>query len=110
MREWTRMIVVGLISISGFATPAMADPSGSDNFNHGHMWGGGWGFMGAGFMLLFWALTILAIVVAVRWLMSQNGGSKNGEGSNVLETLRDRLARVEIEIEEFEARKRALDQ
>jgi putative membrane protein len=101
---------VGSLLLVGRSLPAFADPLDTESFHHGHMWGEGWGFMGAGFMLLFWVLTILAIFVAVGWLMSQNDHAKNGGESNGINTLRNRLARDEIEVEEFEIRKRALNQ
>ena len=58
---------VGSLLLVGRSLPAFADPLDTESFHHGHMWGAGWGFMGAGFMLLFWVLAILAIVwVSVR--------------------------------------------
>lgn len=102
-------ITGGLFSLIGLAGPGLAD---SDNFggvHHDHMWNGGWGFVGAGVMLLFWIVTILAIFLAVRWVMTQNGQPNNRGGSGAMNNLRDRLARGEIEIEEFEARKSALE-
>ncbi len=71
------------------------------------MWGL-WGIWGVGmmlFMFLFWALVIVGIVAAIRWVIRQ--GRPAGADA-ALEILRERYARGEINREEFEARKRDL--
>lgn len=67
----------------------------------GGMWGLGMIFM----MLVFWALVITAVVLGVRWLLSQG---KESRSDTALEILRQRYARGEINKEEFEARRRDL--
>lgn len=71
------------------------------------MWGFGgmWGIGMMLFMLLFWGLVIAAIVLGIRWLISQG---KQSPSDSALEILRQRYARGEINKEEFEARKRDL--
>lgn len=71
------------------------------------MWGfwGAWGIGMMLFMLLFWGLVIAAIVLGIRWLISQG---KQSPSDSALEILRQRYARGEINKEEFEARKRDL--
>ena len=93
-----------------FAAPALADVGRVDGWEHGHMWSGGWGVMGFGTMILFWGLIIVLIVVAVRWLSHQGGsfGAANGT-LNALRTLEERLAKGEIDVAEFEERKKALN-
>jgi putative membrane protein len=68
------------------------------------MWGV-WGFAMMLFMLLFWGLVIVAIVLGIRWLISQG---KESRSDSALEILRQRYARGEINKDEFEARKRDL--
>lgn len=79
-------------------------------------WGGGmmhpmWWMWGAGgvvmalTMLVFWALVIAGIVVAVRWLVRQGEAPRS---DRALEILRERYARGDIDKQEFEARKRDL--
>jgi putative membrane protein len=70
----------------------------------------GWmgGMSGSGMMLMmliFWALVIIAIVLGVRWILSQGGTSRS---DTAMEILRQRYARGEIEKEEFEARRKDL--
>jgi len=67
----------------------------------------GWAACGASafMMLVFWALVITAVVLGVRWLLSQG---KESRSDTALEILRQRYARGEINKEEFEARRRDL--
>jgi putative membrane protein len=79
-------------------------------------WGGGmhpmwglWGVWGLGMMvmmLVFWALVIAGIVLAIRWLVSQ--GRPGHQSDTALDILRQRYARGEINKEEFEAKRRDL--
>ena len=56
-------------------------------------------------MLLFWILVIAAVVLGVRWLMSDQ---KERRGDSAMEILRQRYARGEINKEEFDAKKKDL--
>jgi putative membrane protein len=67
----------------------------------GGMWGIGMMFM----MLLFWILVIAALVLGVRWLMSDQ---KERRSDSAMEILRQRFARGEINKEEFDAKKKDL--
>ena len=79
----------------------------------GMMWDGGMFHMFFGFlmMILFLAIVAGVVVLLVRWL----GGSEHplfrqtGQTSRTaLDILKERLARGEIDVAEFEERKRAL--
>ncbi|MFV2031278.1 MAG: SHOCT domain-containing protein [Gammaproteobacteria bacterium] len=75
---------------------------------------GGWG-MGFGwlFMLLFWGLVILGIVSLIKWLSTGNRNANlppQQRPKTALEILEERYARGEIEREEFEQKKRDLNQ
>ncbi len=81
---------------------------------YGDYWGGmGWGGHMAGwlFMLLFWVLVIVVTAAAVRWL---TGGTVTRDArlstQNAVDILRERYARGEIDREEFQQRKRDLEQ
>lgn len=75
------------------------------------MWGGfdgmGWGWIGIGavHMVLFWALVILALVAAVKWL---TGGAARFDETRPIDILKARYARGELTREEFERMKREL--
>jgi putative membrane protein len=81
-------------------------------------WGMGPGMMGWGtmgwfgpiFMVIFWVLLIVLIVLLIRRLLSsgQTGNQDQNRGESVLEILKKRYARGEIDKEEFEAKKREL--
>lgn len=68
--------------------------------------GHGFGF-GGGFMWLFWVLLVVVVAWAVKataFADRKNGGA----GKSPLEILQDRLARGEIDEEEFERKRKLL--
>ncbi|NQV84560.1 MAG: SHOCT domain-containing protein [Rhodospirillales bacterium] len=75
-------------------------------------YGSGWGHMAFGsvMMVAFWGLVIFLIVLVVRWI---GGGSSEGtpaaSKNPALDILKERFARGEIEKDEFENRKKLLD-
>lgn len=78
----------------------------------GYGWGWGmhpmWGVWGLGIglmMLVFWGVVIVAIVLVIRWLVSQG---RPPQSDRALDILRRRYASGEIGKEEFEAKKRDL--
>lgn len=77
-------------------------------YGWGHpMWGmwGAWGIGMGLMMLVFWGLIIVALVLGIRWLLSQG---KEARSDSALDILRQRYARGEINKEQFEAMKRDL--
>jgi putative membrane protein len=69
-------------------------------------WGmGAWGWIA---MALLWVLVILGIVWLVRQLLPPQGGRRAATEDRALEVLRERFARGEIDAEEYESRRRAL--
>ncbi|WP_206615553.1 SHOCT domain-containing protein [Solirhodobacter olei] len=95
------------LPLNAVAIAALADAPGPGNY-YGHMMGGygyGPGFFGMGVMILFWAILIGAVVIAVRWLMERDHKRSN----SALDILKERLARGEIEPEEYEARRKVLE-
>jgi len=73
----------------------------------GHMMGGyGHGLFGGAVMVLFWIGAIVITVLAIRWL-SQNGGKD--KRSSALDILQERLARGDIDSEEYQVRKKVLE-
>jgi putative membrane protein len=75
-------------------------------------WADGYGWMGPGwiFMILFWALVIAGVVAIVRWLGARNSGGGDTRRRTALEILQERYARGEIEREEYEQKRRDLEQ
>ncbi len=67
-----------------------------------------WGLWGIGMMLMmlvFLGLVIAALVLGIRWLVTQG---REPRTDSALDILRQRYARGEINKEEFEAKKREL--
>jgi putative membrane protein len=57
-------------------------------------------------LLVFWALVITGIVLAIRWLVAQ--GRDGRQTDTALDILRQRYARGEINKDEFESKRRDL--
>ena len=108
----TEAIMGSALALLMQASPALAQPEGY--YGPHMMWGGGWLHMFFGFlmMLLFLGLIVALVVIGVRWLGSAEHspfrhGPRPGERS-ALDILKERLARGEIDVAEFEERRRAL--
>lgn len=71
--------------------------------------GWGMGFGGIG-MILFWALVVIGVVVLARWLVNGPWGGGSSREKTALDLLKERYARGEINREEFERKKRDLNQ
>ncbi len=71
--------------------------------------GGGMGLGGIG-MLVFWALVIVGVVLALRWFAGESSSrtAPRGPERTALDTLGERYARGEISKEEFEQKRRDL--
>ncbi len=108
-----RLSLWGATLFAALSVPwlAWADPAGEAGHGHGEMWGHGWGGMifGPLMMIVFIALTVAVVVLVVRWLGGAGGGPAQGSKPKAaLEILEERFARGEIDKDEFEDRRRAL--
>ncbi len=70
-----------------------------------HYMGGPWGIGMMLMMLVFLGLVIAALVLGIRWLVTQG---REPRTDSALDILRQRYARGEINKEEFETKKREL--
>lgn len=63
-------------------------------------------------MIAWWILLIAAVIFLVKWLSENNGGerSREDESHSATDILRRRFANSEISREEFEERKKILEQ
>ena len=105
-----RLIVLWIASLlSAAGTPMLAWAQERPyEYSWGHpMWGmwGAWGIGMGLMMLVFWGLIIVALVLGIRWLITQG---KEPRSDSALEILRQRYARGEINKEQFEAMKQDL--
>lgn len=97
-----RMTLAVPVALASFSVPALADST--EGF--GHMWGGGYGMFGGLMMVVFWALIIGLIVLAVR---KSSGQSDATSRKSPLDILRERYAKGEINEDEYERRKAKLE-
>ena len=95
--------VAGVLSGVGAPMTAWAQQR-PYNWGMHYMWGP-WGIGMMLMMLVFWGLVIVALVLGIRWLVTQGRESRS---DSALDILRQRYARGEINKEEFEAKKREL--
>ena len=113
---WRTAMMIGGLALG---LPAIAQAQqGMPYYGYGPgmMWeeGGGWFHMLFGFlmMILFLGVIVVLVVLGVRWL----GGcrtfavppSASAGPRSALDILKERLAKGEIDVAEFEERKRAL--
>ena len=105
----TAALLIIVTSVIAASLPASA---GSYGFEH-HGGGGGWGHMAFGSvtMILFLAVIVFVVMIAVRWA-GNTGQSETSSSATetALEILRNRYARGEIDKDEFEERKNLLSQ
>jgi putative membrane protein len=72
-------------------------------------WGGGWWMMFGPFtMVLFIALTVVVVVLLLRWLGGQGAADRPLPTKSAIDILRERFARGEIDKQEFEDKRRIL--
>lgn len=68
----------------------------------------GFGFLGPILMILFWAVIIFAVIVLVRYMASKGGGKTAPKTDSVLNILKERYAKGEIDKKEYEDKKKDL--
>ncbi len=105
-----RLSLWGAATLGTLTLPwlAWADMAGDGANGHGHMWGGGWAhwIFGPVMMILFIAVIVAVVVLVVRWLGGAGGaGARPKAAQDILE---ERFARGEIDKDEIEARRQAL--
>jgi putative membrane protein len=113
--EWNmRSLLVWMaIPINAFTVSSAAWAQQQDGPYHGpHMWGGGWWmFLGPLMMIAFIAAIVAVIVLIVRWIGGSHGVAPLSPPGRVpLDILKERFARGEIDKEEFEERRRVLNE
>lgn len=69
---------------------------------------GNHGFMGGGFMWIFWIAIIVGLVFLIKWIVQQNKQVEQKLVENPIEILKNRYARGDISKEEFEQKKKDL--
>lgn len=107
MRIWMWAVLRAIVPQSALSAETHPGPYGP-----GMMWGGGWFhmFFGSLMMIVVVAAIVLLVVFGIRWLGSSGHGlpSHTKESRAPLDILEERLAKGEIDVAEFEERRRAL--
>ena len=73
-------------------------------------WGHGMAWPMMIFMFLFWAVVLAGIIVLIRWLIAKGGDGAPRTAETALDILKKRYAKGEIDKEEFEEKKRVLEE
>lgn len=103
MRTWMLSALASVAIWAGQFGAAFAQPRG---YWDDHMMGwGGWWF-GPVMMLVF--LAVIVLIIIGLWRLFSGSQSDRARSDASLEILRERFARGEIDEEEFESRRRAL--
>ena len=99
----------GWMSMMNMMWGGWSSPFGSNSTNNNMMnFGfGSFGAFGWIFMILWWVLIIAGIVALTKWLSGQSRGTNNHKKS-ILEVLKERYAKGEIDRKEFEEKKKDL--
>jgi len=66
-------------------------------------------WFGGGFMWLFWILLIVVILLAIK-MVAESGNNSTKKQRSALDVLKERYARGEINEEEYEQKKKVLDE
>jgi putative membrane protein len=111
----TKRIILSLILLPAFLLPVYNIAFagwGEENYGYsgGHMMGlMGLGYMGW-FMILFWGLVLVALVILIRWItqLPHSKEARQIPNKSPLDILKERLARGEIEIDEYKEKKQLL--
>ncbi len=98
----TSGLLAGVLSGTGIPVEAWAQQRPYEYWGM-PPFGGGWGMMLM--ILIFWGLVIVALVLGIRWLITQGTESR---ADSSLDVLKKRYARGEIDKDQFEAMKRDL--
>jgi putative membrane protein len=107
----TRYSFCALVGATAIASQAWANGDhGPAIEQHPHVWGGGGGFgmiFGVIMMIVVIAVIVGVIVLVVRWLAP---GSARRAERTAIDILEGRFARGEIDAQEFQDRRRVLDE
>src|SRR3989339_1882395 len=98
----------GWMPMMNMMTGGWSTSSGLNTTNSMMNFGYGFGFFGWIFMILWWALVLVAIVALIKWLTGQSSTRGHGAHESALDILKERYARGEIDKKEFEERKKDL--
>ncbi len=103
-------LVIAVLATGLMTVPSVAQPYG----DHPHMGAWGWGgtIFGPIMDVVFIAVVVVAIVLLVCWLggRGHGGALHSSPGKTPLDNLKERFAKGEIDKEEFEERRRVLDE
>ena len=104
--------ILTTVFVSSIAAAAHAQDIPIHSHDWGMGWGMGWGMMFVGplMMALFIAGTVVLVVVALRWLGGGRHDGMHRHGRTPLDILKARFARGEIDKQEFDERRRTLEQ
>ncbi len=101
LKIWAGLLFFGLNSNLAFANW----PDQGTMYGGSHMMGNGMGWI----MFLFWGLVLGILILVIRWVANLSRENRfSGKQKNAMEILKERFAKGEIDIAEFESKKRII--
>lgn len=107
MTSYISLILGGVALLT---TPSLVWAQQQADYHGPHMMWSGW-YMGPIMMIVFLAIAVIVVVLIVRWLSGSNQGHSHSAppAKEPVDILKERFARGEIDKEEFEERRRVLE-
>ena len=102
--------LAGVILVSAWPLAAWSQTRDAEYYGPHMMWGSWYGmFFGPLMMIIFIAVVVVLVVLAMRWLGGSHGPSQSLQPTKTpLDILKERFARGDIDKEEFDERRRVL--
>lgn len=107
MTSYISLILGGVALLT---TPSLVWAQQQADYHGPHMMWSGW-YMGPIMMIVFLVIAVIVVVLIVRWLSGSNQGHSHyaPPAKEPVDILKERFARGEIDKEEFEERRRVLE-
>tara|TARA_R110002072_G_scaffold17119_5_gene65592 strand:+ start:261 stop:593 length:333 start_codon:yes stop_codon:yes gene_type:complete len=109
MTSYISLILGGVALLT---TPSLVGAQQQADYHGPHMMWSGW-YMGPILMIVFLAIAVIVVMLIVRWLSGSNPGHSHSHSAppakSPVDILKERFARGEIDKEEFEERRRVLE-
>ena len=101
-----KLLTIFLFPLFSFSSAFAFWPDHGTMYGNYHMMGSGMGWM----MLVFWGLVLWILILVIRWVVNLSGDKNNISQTqkSAMEILKERFAKGEINITEFESKREVI--